>query len=64
MGDDNARWFTNFAGCVGIVKVIDQYDEVKYYISAVQGLDIEEDIEHIQKFGASFPKSAGDVLFN
>ena len=56
-------WFCSGHGNVGIVKVNDQYDGIKYYIGACSGLNEGLDIDHIAKWGSKFPKSAGDLLF-
>ena len=56
-------WFTG-ASCVGVVKVDDPYDGIKYYISSATGMDEEVDKEHIAAWGATFPKEVGDILFS
>jgi hypothetical protein len=58
-------WFCAGHGNVGIVKVNNPYDGIKYYIGACSGLGANEesDIAHIVSWGSSFPKSAGDLLF-
>ena len=55
-------WFTNSAGCVGIVRVTSDYG-TKYYVSAVPGVNKENDEQYIVNFGAQFPTAAGNVLF-
>lgn len=55
-------WFSG-TNCVGIVKVEDEYDGIKYYISAVNGLNEEADMQRIADWGATFPKETGDFLF-
>lgn len=55
-------WFSG-TSCVGIVKVEDEYDGVKYYISSATGMNEEVDMEHIAAWGATFPKDIGDALF-
>ena len=55
-------WFSG-TSCVGLVKVEDQYDGIKYYISSATGMDESVDMEHIAAWGASFDKEAGDLLF-
>lgn len=55
-------WFTG-TSCVGVVKVEDPYDGIKYYISSASGMNEEIDMEHIAAWGASFPKDIGDLLF-
>jgi hypothetical protein len=56
-------WFTNASGCLGIVRVEDQWEGIKYYIAAVGGLNAEQDEKFIASYGSTFPKDAGDVLF-
>jgi hypothetical protein len=58
----DVRWF-NANGCVGIVKIHDPYEGVKYYIGIAQGLDAIEDAKYIADWGSFFPKEAGDKLF-
>lgn len=63
------RWFNK----VGIVRIEDQYEGIKYYIGALGRLDDphsaddydteNEDAIHIAHWGNTFPKDAGDVLF-
>ena len=56
----DVRWF-NF---VGIVRVEDPYEGIKYYIKNISGLMTEdEDMKDIADWGSTFPKDAGDVLF-
>lgn len=54
-----AIWFNK----VGIVRVEDEHDGIKYYIKEVDGLNEEEDPWNIAYWGSSFPKAAGEVLF-
>lgn len=56
-------WFTNRFGCVGIAKVEDEYDGIKYYISHVGGYNEPEDTKRVMEWGSTFPKEAGDALF-
>lgn len=60
------RWFSG-RKLVGIVQVEDQYDGIKYYISSPpgeeRGNNEQEDIDFIAQCGTTFPKPAGDVLF-
>ena len=56
-------WFCAGHGNVGIVKVNNPYDGIKYYIGACSGENEESDIAHIVSWGSKFPKSAGDLLF-
>ena len=59
----DVRWFSG-TSCVGVVKVEDPYDGIKYYISSATGMDAEIDKEHIAAYGATFPKEVGDFLFS
>jgi hypothetical protein len=59
----DVKWYCSGHGNVGIVKVKDPYDGVKYYIGQVEGLDEQADIDKIMNLGSSFPKDAGAVLF-
>jgi hypothetical protein len=59
----DVMWYCAGHGNVGIVKVEDPYDGVKYYIGSFQGHNEEEDIQWIMDWGSTFPKSAGAVLF-
>ena len=63
MKDVNVKWFTGGAGCVGVVRIIDEFDGAKYYIGVAEGDNEDEDVEHIMGWGSRFPKSVGDVLF-
>ena len=56
-------WFTNPHGVIGIAKVETEFEGVKYYISAVSGLDVDIDQQTVIEWGARFPDEAGDVLF-
>lgn len=56
-------WFCAGHGNVGIVRVVDPYDGVKYYIGQCSGRDEMSDIQHIADWGSTFPKAAGEVLF-
>jgi hypothetical protein len=56
----DTRWFNR----VGIVRVSDPYDGIKYYIKEIDGLNKEdEDARLIADWGSTFPNDAGDVLF-
>lgn len=54
------RWFNS----VGIVKVEDEFDGIKYYIRHIDGYNEKQDIQRIMEWGAKFPNDAGDVLFS
>lgn len=43
-------WFTG-SSCVGIVKVEDDFDGIKYYISSASGMHEKVDAEHIAAWG-------------
>lgn len=58
----DVRWFSG-RSCIGVVRVNDPYDGIKYYIGACSGRDEQEDIESIAAWGATFPPDAGEVLF-
>ena len=55
-------WFAGIS-TVGLVQVDDEYEGIKYYIGAANGLDEEVDKEYISVWGARFPKNVGDILF-
>lgn len=55
----NVMWFNK----VGIVRVEDEFDGIKYYIKDVDGLNEEADTWKVADWGSTFPKAAGDVLF-
>lgn len=59
-------WFTEAGQYrpLGIVQVMTDYADVKYYIGTGHGENEREDQEHIVEYGAKFPKEAGDKLFN
>lgn len=62
----DVRWFCGRT-MVGIVKVEDQYDGIKYFIASppgeAKGNTEGEDIQFIADWGSTFPKPAGDKLF-
>jgi len=60
-------WF-NARSCVGLVRVSDIYDGVKYYIGSPPDAGTmrsseEEDVQWIADWGAKFPREIGDKLF-
>lgn len=60
-------WFCGSSN-VGIVRVEDEYDGIKYYIGSPPFSECspnseEDDSNWIADWGSSFPKHAGDVLF-
>jgi len=58
----DVRWFCGRTN-VGIVRVMNQCCEIKYYIASVEGGDEQKDMEFIASWGSSFPKPVGDMLF-
>ena len=58
----DTKWFCGRTN-VGIVRVEDEYDGIKYYIASVEGFDETVDAEFIADWGSTFPKDAGDRLF-
>jgi hypothetical protein len=61
------KWFCS-RSTVGIVQVEDQYDGIKYYIGAPPLIEYapnteEADVQWIADWGTTFPKPAGDKLF-
>ncbi len=57
------RWFTGRA-LIGIARIEDTYDGIKYYISAIPNPSTEkEDAQFVIDWGNTFPKDAGDILF-
>ena len=59
----DVRWFCGRSN-VGIVRVEDPYDGIKYYISSVTIPDTEEsDSQFIADWGMTFPTDAGNKLF-
>ena len=59
----DVMWFCAGHGNVGIVKVNDPYEGIKYYIGQCPGHDENGDKRWIAAWGSSFPKAAGDALF-
>ena len=60
----SSLWFGGGTGCLGIVKVDDQYEGIKYYIVCAVGANEQEDQQRIAQWGSTFPKEAGDLLFH
>lgn len=58
----DVRWF-NGRSCVGVVRIEDPYDGIKYYIGTCAGMEEEIDMEYIAAWGARFPNNVGDILF-
>jgi hypothetical protein len=59
----DVRWFCAGHGNVGIVRVMTEYEGVRYYIGRCDGEDEEVDSQYIADWGSRFPIEAGDVLF-
>jgi hypothetical protein len=62
----DSYWFTNttMSGCIGVVKIEDDYEGIKYYIGLGQGFDSDTDSRRIAECGSTFPAQAGQELFN
>jgi hypothetical protein len=58
----DVKWFCGRTN-VGIARVEDEYDGIKYYIAGIEGYDEADDAQFIADYGSTFPKEAGDVLF-
>lgn len=58
----DAIWYCGTTN-VGIVKVLDKYDGIKYYIAAVEGKDEEVDRQFVASWGSTFDPAAGKILF-
>lgn len=58
----DTRWFCGRTD-VGIVRVEDPLDGIKYYISAFMPSTEDGDAKYIADWGQTFPSDAGDVLF-
>lgn len=59
----NHIWFCAGHGNVGILKVFDDYEGVKFLIGECSGVNKEADIRHIMDWGSTFPYVAGVALF-
>ena len=59
----DAVWYCAAHGNVGILRVEDPYEGVKYYIGQCSGDSAEYDTQHILDWGSTFPTPAGDKLF-
>lgn len=59
----DVRWFCAGHGNVGIVRVMTEYEGIRYYIGQCNGADEEVDSQYIADWGSRFPVEAGDVLF-
>ena len=58
----DVMWFCGRSN-VGIVRVKDEWEGIKYYIGSPRGEDEEADTQFIADWGSTFPKHAGDSLF-
>ena len=62
----DVMWYCGSSN-VGIVRVLDQYEGIKYYIGSPPGAewgnDEEADKQWIADWGSSFPLEVGDKLF-
>ena len=59
----DVMWFSGRSH-LGIVKVFDDYDGIKYYIGSPSAVVSEEvDKQWIADWGSTFPYEAGNVLF-
>lgn len=63
----DVMWFSS-RSCVGVVKVYDDYDGIKYFIGSPPMSDLspyqeQVDKEWIADWGARFPKEVGDIMF-
>mgnify|MGYP003340242164 FL=1 len=57
-------WFTPMVGgTIGIVRVVDDVGNAKYYIGIADGRHQGADEELIAKLGAKFPLQVGNQLF-
>ena len=59
----DVHWFCAGHGNVGIVKVFDKYDGIRYYIGQCSGEDAEQDAQYIASWGSRFPERAAEELF-
>ena len=58
----DVMWFCGRSN-VGIVRVKDEYEGIKYYIGSPRGEDEDTDKMWIASWGSTFPRDAGDKLF-
>lgn len=59
----DVRWFCGQSN-IGIVRVNDEYEGIRYYIGSFEPSDDDMvDAAFIAAWGSSFPKAAGDILF-
>ena len=57
-------WFSPGDGMnlIGIVKIKNEFEEIKFYIGTGEGFDKEEDEKSIAEYGARFPNECGEKL--
>lgn len=58
----DVKWYCGRTN-IGIVKVEDEFDGIKYYIGGCMGFDEEIDKKCIADWGSTFPDHVGKVLF-
>ena len=60
----DVRWFGG-GSCIGIVRVQDEWEGIKYYIGSppAGGIDETADTKWIADWGGTFPHHVGEVLF-
>jgi hypothetical protein len=63
----DVMWFCGSSN-VGIVRVEDEYDGIRYFIGSPPMAESsanteEQDMKWIADWGSTFPKAAGDALF-
>lgn len=64
MNSVDIRWF-NGRSLVGIARVDDKHEGIRYYIAAVPHPSTEDaDTQFVVDWGSSFPANAGYILFN
>lgn len=51
-----------FNGSIGIVRVDDQYDGIKYYSGVYGDRNLKDSIYHISQWGNTFPMVGGEAL--
>lgn len=59
----DVRWYCAGHGNVGIVRVITEYEGIRYYIGRCEGINEDVDSQYIADWGSRFPIEVGDVLF-
>lgn len=58
----DVKWFCGRMN-VGIVRVDNEWDGIKYYIGSFDPTTEERDAEFIADWGSTFPSDVGDILF-